>query len=130
MLNASRLLAYRAITGQLDAEPVKDIAGETGEWSLRFLLLTLSVTPVRRITGWHGLIRIRRMLGLFTFFYVVLHFLTYVVLDQFFAWRFIVEDLFDRPYILLGFSAFVLLIPLALTSTDAMVRRLGGARWH
>jgi sulfoxide reductase heme-binding subunit YedZ len=123
-------LAYRASTGQLSADPVEDVTAVTGQWGLRFLLITLAVTPVRQLTGWHALLRLRRMLGLFAFFYVCLHLLTYVVLDQFFAWSFIVEDIVDRPYILFGFTAFLLLIPLAATSTNAMIRRLGARRWQ
>ena len=123
-------LLYRAFTGHLDADPVEDITSVTGQWGLRFLLITLAVTPLRQISGWHGLIRLRRMLGLFSFFYICLHFLTYLVLDQFFAWGFIAEDILERPYILFGFSAFLLLIPLAATSTNAMVKRLGGRRWQ
>ena len=123
-------LIYRGLTGQLDAEPVKDITGVTGQWTLRFLLITLAVSPLRQITGWYGLIKLRRMLGLFAFFYACLHFLTYVVLDQFFAWQLIVEDITERPYILIGFSALILLIPLALTSTNGWVKRLGGSRWQ
>ena len=123
-------LLYRAWTGQLSADPVDDITGVTGQWGLRFLLITLAVTPLRQITGLSGLIQIRRMLGLFAFFYVCLHFLTYLVLDQFFAWDFIAEDILERPYILIGFSAFLLLIPLAATSTNAMVKRMGGRRWQ
>jgi sulfoxide reductase heme-binding subunit YedZ len=123
-------LVYRALTGQLDAEPIKDITGVTGEWGLRFLLITLSVTPLRQLTGLNGLIRFRRMIGLFAFFYASLHFLTYLVLDQFFAWKFIVEDIVERPFILLGFTAFVCLVPLAITSTNRMLRRLGARRWQ
>ncbi len=123
-------LVYRALTGQLDAEPIKDITGVTGEWGLRFLLITLSVTPLRQLTGLNGLIRFRRMIGLFAFFYASLHFLTYLILDQFFAWKFIVEDIVERPFILLGFTAFVCLVPLAITSTNRMLRRLGARRWQ
>lgn len=122
-------LIYRAFSGQLNAEPVKDITGVTGQWGLRFLLVTLSVTPLRQLTGLNDLVRLRRMLGLFAFFYLSLHFLTYLVLDQFFAWDFIIEDIVDRPYILLGFTAFVCLAPLAITSTNGMLRWLGGRRW-
>lgn len=123
-------LIYRGITGQLDAEPVKDITGVTGQWALRLLLITLSVTPLRQITGWYALIKLRRMLGLFAFFYASLHFLTYLVLDQFFAWDFIIEDITERPYILIGLTALILLIPLAVTSTNGWVKRLGGRRWQ
>lgn len=114
----------------LGANPIEAITHATGEWTLRFLLITLAVTPLRKLTHWHWLIRLRRMLGLFTFFYALLHFLTYVVLDQFFDGAAIVLDVLKRPYITVGFSAFVLLIPLAVTSTNAMVRRLGGRRWQ
>lgn len=123
-------LVYRASTGQLSADPVEDVTAVTGQWALRFLLITLAVTPVRQLTGWHALLMVRRMLGLFAFFYVCLHFLTYLVLDQFFAWSYIVEDIVDRPYILFGFTAFLLLVPLAATSTNAMIRRLGARRWQ
>ena len=123
-------LVYRAFTGQLDAEPIKDITGVTGETGMRLLLITLAVTPLRRITGWNALIRWRRMLGLFAFFYICVHFLIYLVIDQFFAWDLIVEDIVDRPFILFGFTAFVCLIPLAVTSTNAMVKRLGAKRWQ
>ena len=112
-------------TGRLGANPVETITHHTGDWSLRFLLLTLAVTPLRRITGWNWLQRYRRMLGLFAFFYACLHFATYLVFDHFFDLRSIAEDVLKRPYITVGFTAFVLLIPLAVTSTNAMMRRLG-----
>jgi sulfoxide reductase heme-binding subunit YedZ len=129
-LGPAAMLSYRAMTGTLGAEPIDEITGVTGQWTLRMLLITLLITPLRQLTGWHGLIRWRRMLGLFAFSYAVLHFLTYVVLDQFFAWNFIIEDIIEHPYVLVGFTAFILLLPLAFTSTDAMVRRLGGRRWR
>jgi len=122
-------LVWRAVTGGLSANPIEDITLTTGRWTLRFLMITLAVTPVRRLTGWQPAVRVRRMLGLFAFFYGTLHFLTYVVLDQFFALEFILADIAKRPYITVGFTAFVLMIPLALTSTAAMIRRLGGRRW-
>ncbi len=123
-------LVRDALTGNLSAEPIDQITGLTGGWTLRFLLLTLTVTPLRQLTGWHWLARLRRMLGLFAFFYACLHLLTYLVLDQFFDWDAIVEDIVERNYILVGFSAFCLLVPLAVTSTNAMMRRLGGKRWQ
>jgi sulfoxide reductase heme-binding subunit YedZ len=123
-------LLWNAVDDGLGANPVEAITFKTGEWGLRFLLITLCVTPLRRITGWQALARIRRMLGLFAFFYVCLHFLTYLVLDAFFDFYYILEDLTDRTYITLGFTSFVLLIPLAVTSTNAMMRRLGGQRWR
>ena len=123
-------LVIGAITGKLSADPIEDITFTTGEWTLRFLLITLTVTPLCQITGWNTLIRVRRMLGLFAFFYVCLHFLTYIVLEQYFAWPEIIEDILTRNYILVGFLGFVLLIPLAITSTNKMVQRLGGKRWQ
>ena len=101
----------------------------TGEWALRFLLLTLAITPLRKFTRINSFIRYRRMLGLFAFFYASLHFLTYLILDQFFDWQEIIKDIVERPYITVGFVAFVLLIPLAITSTKKMVSRLG-SRWQ
>lgn len=124
------LLVWNGFTDGLGANPVEFITRETGTWGLRFLLITLCVTPLRRITGWQVLARVRRMLGLFAFFYVCLHFLTYLVLDAFFDILYILEDITDRTYITLGFTSFVLLVPLAITSTNAMVRRLGGRNWR
>jgi sulfoxide reductase heme-binding subunit YedZ len=122
-------LAWRAATDGLGANPIEAVTLFTGRWTLRFLLITLAVTPLRRLTGWHEAIRLRRMLGLFAFFYATLHFGTYVGLDQFFAWTFILADIAKRPYITVGFSAFVLMIPLALTSTTGWIARLG-RRWQ
>ncbi len=122
-------LVWRALAGVLSVNPIEDITHTTGRWALRLLVVTLAVTPLRRLTGWQAAIRFRRMLGLFAFFYATLHFLTYVVLDQFFGWEFILADIAKRPYVTVGFTAFVLMIPLALTSTAGMVRRLGGRRW-
>lgn len=110
---------------QLGANPVEALSHRTGDWSLRFLLLTLAVTPLRRLGGWNGLQKFRRMLGLFAFFYVCLHFGVYLVFDQFFDWRAIVEDVAKRPYITVGFTGLLLLIPLAVTSTNGMIKRLG-----
>ena len=101
----------------------------TGRWTLRLLLVTLAITPVRRVTGWNRLIGFRRMLGLFAFFYATLHFTIYLAIDQFFDWETIVEDVTKRPFITAGFAAFVLLIPLAMTSTRGWIRRLG-RRWQ
>ncbi|MFO1420885.1 MAG: protein-methionine-sulfoxide reductase heme-binding subunit MsrQ [Candidatus Competibacteraceae bacterium] len=111
--------------GQLGANPVETLSHRTGDWSLRFLLLTLAVTPLRRLTGRNGLIKFRRMLGLFAFFYVCLHLGVYLVFDQFFDWGAIVADIAKRPYITVGFTGWLLLIPLAVTSTHGMIRRLG-----
>lgn len=125
-------LARLFVLGWLDdltANPVEFVQRSTGTWALVMLCLTLSITPVRRLTGWNALIRLRRMLGLFTFFYACLHLTTYVWLDQWFDWLAIVEDIAERPFITVGFTAFVLMVPLALTSTNAMMRRLGH-RWQ
>lgn len=123
------VLVYRAFTDNLGANPIEAIRLFTGDWTLYFLLITLAVTPLRHLTGHHGLIRYRRMLGLFAFYYAVLHVLSYIILDQFFNWHAMWLDVLKRPYITIGIAAFVLLIPLALTSTKAMMRRLGG-RWQ
>lgn len=123
-------LLWRAFSDQLGANPIEAITRFTGDWTLRFLLITLAVTPLRQLSGWGWLMRIRRMLGLYAFFYALLHFCTYLVLDQFFAWTHIIDDIAERPYITIGFASFVLLIPLAVTSTNAMMRRLGGRRWQ
>ena len=122
------LLVWDGFHDALGANPIETITHRTGDWTLRFLLITLTMTPLRRLMGWNGALRLRRMLGLFAFFYACLHFLTYLVLDQFFDWDAIIRDIAKRPYITIGFSAFVLLIPLAVTSTKAMMRRLG-RRW-
>ncbi|KPK61038.1 MAG: hypothetical protein AMJ59_03520 [Gammaproteobacteria bacterium SG8_31] len=113
----------------LGANPVEELIHENGEWGLRFLLITLAVTPLRRITGLLWLVRLRRMLGLFAFFYLVMHFLSYAVIDQRLAPGPIIEDVFERPFITLGMTGLLLLVPLALTSTDGMMRRLG-KRWQ
>lgn len=118
------------VLGQLGANPIEKIIRTTGYWTLTLLLVTLAVTPLRRLSGWSWPGRFRRMLGLFAFFYGCLHFLSYLVLDQFFDWPAIVKDIAKRPYITVGFAAYLLLFPLALTSTDAMIRRLGGKRWR
>lgn len=124
------VLLWRVVIGDLGANPIETINRFTGDWTLRFLLITLAVTPMRQIFGWTMPMRFRRMLGLFAFFYVCMHFLSYVWLDQFFRIEEIVKDIVKRPYITLGFTSFLLLIPLAATSTDAMVRRLGARRWQ
>ncbi len=124
----ARLVGLGATAG-LGANPIEFITRSTGTWTLVGLLLTLSITPLRRVTGWTALIRHRRTLGLFAFFYASLHFVTYIWLDQFFDPSSVARDIVKRPFITLGFAAFVLLIPLALTSTQAMMRRLG-RRWQ
>jgi sulfoxide reductase heme-binding subunit YedZ len=118
------LLATNAINNNLGTNPVETITHETGLWALRFLLITLVITPLRYLSKMHWLIKLRRMLGLFTFFYAVLHVLTYVWFDQFFDWMEILVDIPKRPFITIGFVSFLLLLPLALTSTNAMQRRL------
>ncbi|MGE5492805.1 MAG: sulfite oxidase heme-binding subunit YedZ [Actinomycetota bacterium] len=123
-------LVYGIVTDSLGANPIEALTRGLGDWTLRFLLLTLLVTPLRRLTGRPWLIQLRRMLGLYAFFYAVLHMTSYVWLDQFFDWGEIAKDVVKRPFITAGFTAFLLLIPLAATSTNAMVRRLGGKRWR
>ncbi|MEK7304100.1 MAG: protein-methionine-sulfoxide reductase heme-binding subunit MsrQ [Pseudomonadota bacterium] len=122
-------LVFFAFTDRLGANPIEFVLRSFGTWTLTLLLVTLSITPLRRLTGWNSLIRVRRMLGLFTFFYVCLHFLTYAGVDQSFDLSAILADVVKHPYITVGFTCFVLLIPLAVTSTNAMQRRLGGKRW-
>ncbi|MCL2657272.1 MAG: sulfoxide reductase heme-binding subunit YedZ [Betaproteobacteria bacterium] len=124
------LYLWKFFQDALGANPIEAITHASGKWTLRFLLLTLAITPLRKLTGWHWLIRLRRMFGLFTFFYACLHATTYFWLDQFFDWHGIAKDILKRPFITVGFAAFVLLIPLAATSSNAMVRRLGGRRWQ
>lgn len=111
------------------ANPIETVTNWTGYTALTLLMFTLAVTPLRRLTGWNAAIQLRRLIGLFAFFYACLHFLTYVVLDLFFDFSTVLDDILKRPYITVGFSAFVLLIPLAATSTRGMIRRLG-RRWQ
>ena len=128
LLPLARLIGLGA-SGGLGANPIEFVTHSTGTWALIGLLLTLSVTPLRRLTGHTALVRYRRMLGLFAFFYACLHFVTYIWLDQFFDLDGIGKDIVKRPFITVGFAAFVLLILLAATSTRAMMRRLG-RRWQ
>jgi methionine sulfoxide reductase heme-binding subunit len=140
-------LVRAILTGNLSANPLSDLTNETGIWALRFVCITLAITPLRRITGWNQAIKFRRMAGLFAFFYGTLHFLTYIVVDRFaslvdfpdgyIAWstgRHLVaaiwEDIYKRPYITIGFSAWLTMLPLTLTSTAGMIRRLGGRAWN
>jgi sulfoxide reductase heme-binding subunit YedZ len=115
--------------GELGANPIETITHQTGLWTLTLLLVTLAITPVRRVTGQLWLIQYRRMLGLFAFFYAVLHMLTYVWLDQFFDFHAMLKDIVKRPFITMGSAAFLMLVPLALTSTQGAIRRLG-RRWQ
>jgi sulfoxide reductase heme-binding subunit YedZ len=139
-------LVWAALTGNLSANPLSDLTNETGVWTLRFVCITLAVTPLRRLTGWNGAIRFRRMTGLFAFFYGTLHFLTYVIADRFAGLDFpdgivalstvrnlvksVGEDIYKRPFITVGFTAWSSMVPLALTSTAGSIRRLGGRRWN
>ena len=122
------LLVWNFIQGELGANPIEAVIHTTGDWTLRLLLISLSITPLKIITGNAYWIRFRRMLGLFAFFYATLHLCSYVVLDQFFDWSEIIKDIIKRPYITFGFLAWVLMIPLAITSTRKMMSRLG-SRW-
>lgn len=139
-------LVWAIVTGNLSANPLADLTNETGLWAIRFICITLAITPLRRITGWNALIRFRRMTGLFAFFYGSCHFLTYVIADRFAALDFpdgivawstvtnlmksVGEDIYKRPFITIGFTALMLMLPLAVTSTAGMIRRLGGKRWQ
>lgn len=117
------------ISGSLSANPIEEIQDRFGYWGLRFILITLAVTPLRRMSGRNWLIRFRRMLGLFAFFYLLMHFLTWLILDQSLLLSAIQEDIFERPFITIGFTAFVMLVAMAVTSTNGMRRRLGN-RWQ
>jgi sulfoxide reductase heme-binding subunit YedZ len=139
-------LVWAALTGNLSVNPLSDLTNETGIWALRFLCISLAVTPLRRLSGWNGAIKFRRMTGLFAFFYASLHFLTYVIADRFagldfpngiISWTTVVnlgkavwDDVYKRPFITIGFTALVSMVPLAITSTAGMIRRLGGKRWN
>jgi methionine sulfoxide reductase heme-binding subunit len=123
-------IGWKTYRGELTANPVEFYQHQTGDWTLRFLVFTLCITPLRRIFSLPELIRFRRMLGLFAFFYVSLHFLTYLGPDQSFSFAGMLKDVAKRPFITVGFAAFLLLIPLALTSTAGWIRRLGGKRWQ
>ena len=123
-------LGWRTYNGRLTANPIEYITHYTGDYILIFLVITLCITPARKLLGIPQLIRFRRMFGLFAFSYACLHFLTYIVLDQFFDFAAMIEDVAKRKYITVGFTGFVLLIPLAITSTTGWIRRLGGKRWQ
>jgi sulfoxide reductase heme-binding subunit YedZ len=138
-------LIRNVYTGNLSANPLEDITHATGIWALRFLCITLAVTPLRRLTGWNSVIRFRRMVGLFAFFYGTVHLLIYIVADRLAslgfpslaAWQTMRDlaasvgaDIYKRPFITIGFTAWVCMVPLAATSTAGMIRRLGGRRWN
>lgn len=123
-------LALFTVTDRLGANPIEFITRNTGDWTLYFLCMTLAVTPLRRLSKWNWLIRMRRMLGLFVFFYAALHFTTFLWFDHFFDIGEMLKDVIKRPFITVGFAAFLLLISLAVTSTNGMVKRLGGKRWQ
>ena len=116
-------------TGQLTANPIEYITRQTGYWALVLLVASLAVTPIRRLTGWNQIIKLRRMLGLFAFFYATLHLLTWIVLDKFFDVAWMIEDIAERRFITIGMLTWLVLLPLALTSTKGMIRRLG-RRWQ
>ena len=122
-------LAYNLVWGDLGVNPVETITNETGIWALRLLVATLAITPLRWLTKWNAVIGFRRMLGLFAFFYATVHFLIYFILDRSLMLDGLWEDIVLRPYITVGFTAFVLMVPLAITSTRGWIRRLGGPQW-
>ena len=139
-------LVWATLTGNLSPNPLSDLTNETGVWALRFICITLAITPLRVLTGWNAAIRFRRMTGLFAFFYGTLHFLTYVIADRFAGLDFtdgmftaatarnlaasVGEDIYKRPFITVGFTTWMTMLPLAITSTAGMIRRLGGRRWN
>jgi sulfoxide reductase heme-binding subunit YedZ len=123
-------LVYNAFWGDLGVNPVETITNETGIWTLRLLAVTIAITPFRWLTKWNPIINFRRMIGLFAFFYGTTHFMIYFILDRSLMFDGLWEDIVKRPYITVGFTAFVLMIPLALTSTRGWIRRLGGHRWN
>lgn len=123
-------LVWRLLSGDLGANPIEALIRQLGVWGLRFLLIGLAVTPAARLLRQPRLIRFRRTVGLFAFAYVLLHWLTYIGVDQFFDWPAILKDIYKRPFITVGMSAFLLLIPLAVTSTNAAISWLGPVRWR
>jgi sulfoxide reductase heme-binding subunit YedZ len=123
-------LVFTALTGRLEAEPVKGMEHFTGRTGLVILLVALSVTPLRRLTGWNGLVKVRRLIGLFSFFYALVHFLIYLTFDLEYSFGDLAADIAKRPWITVGFGVLLILTSLAVTSPQAMVRRLGGKRWQ
>lgn len=124
------MLLWRGYRNDLTLNPVEYVEHRTGDWILRFLCITLAITPLRKVLHLPELIRYRRMMGLFAFFYALLHFSTWLGVDRYFQWSLILDDIGKRPYITVGFTGFVLLVPLAITSTAGWIRRLGGKRWQ
>ena len=124
------VIIWRGFHNNLTANPVEFLQHRTGDWTLRFLIFTLCITPLRKVLNLPELIRFRRMLGLFAFFYACLHFTTWLWLDRYFNWPEMLKDIAKRPFITVGFTGFVLMIPLAITSTAGWIRRLGGRRWQ
>ena len=123
-------LVFTTLTGRLEAEPVKGLEHFTGRTALIILMVTLSVTPLRRLTGWNGLVKLRRLIGLFAFFYALIHFLIYLTFDLEYSFGDLAADIMKRPWITVGFGVLLILTTLAVTSPQAMVRRLGGKRWQ
>ena len=129
-LEPAAWLVWRGFQGDLTADPVQFITHTTGDWTIRFIVITLAITPLRKLLHLPQLIRFRRMLGLFAFFYGCLHFSTWIGIDKQFAWAEMWKDVQKRRFITVGFTGFVLMIPLAITSTAGWIRRLGGKRWQ
>jgi methionine sulfoxide reductase heme-binding subunit len=124
------MLLWRGFHNNLTLNPIEYVEHRTGDWVLRFLSITLAITPLRKVLHLPELIRYRRMMGLFAFFYALLHFSTWLGVDRYFEWRLILDDIGKRPFITVGFVGFLLMIPLAITSTAGWIRRLGGKRWQ
>jgi len=124
------MLAWDAARGNLSANPIEFFLRTTGVLTLVFLFITLSITPLRKYTGWNNLVKFRRMLGLYAFFYGFLHFITYIGFDRSLSVSGTIQDVWQRPFIAVGMASFVLMIPLAVTSTNAMIKRLGGKNWQ
>ncbi|MCU1285504.1 MAG: sulfoxide reductase heme-binding subunit YedZ [Acidobacteriales bacterium] len=123
-------LLYRYFTQNLSANPIEFVTNETGQTALKLLIASLAITPMRKLSGWNWLIRFRRLLGLFAFFYAFLHLTTFVVLDKFFDWQEMLRDVTKRPFITVGVLSFVLMVPLAVTSMAWAIRKMGGKNWN
>jgi methionine sulfoxide reductase heme-binding subunit len=129
MLPLARMLIGLPL-GWLGVNPIEFVTRSTGTWTIVSLVITLSITPLRKVTGWVWLVRLRRSAGLITFFYATLHFITYVWLDRFFDVNDIIKDIIKRPFITVGFAAFLLLVPLAITSNNALIKKMGAQNWQ